>query len=79
MALTKGPNDLILGALVYLHLVINVGSKMPSKNTLSGRTKRSRIYTAFHEISRLCDECLSHWYQEVACEEAPPFDKRDSC
>jgi hypothetical protein len=78
-SITKGPNDLILGALVYSHLVINVGSKTLLKNTLSGRTKRSRVYTAFHGISRLCDEYLSHWYQEVACEEAPPFDKRDSC
>jgi hypothetical protein len=50
-SITKGPNDLILGALVYSHLVINVGSKMLSKDTLSGRTKRSRVYTAFHEVS----------------------------
>jgi hypothetical protein len=40
--------------------VINVGSKTLSKDTLSGRTKRSRVYTAFHGISRLCDECSGH-------------------
>jgi transposase-like protein len=30
------------------------------KYTLSGRTKRSRVYTAFHGVSRLCDECSSY-------------------
>jgi hypothetical protein len=78
-SITKVPNDLVLDALVLLHLVINAGSKTLSKNTLSGRTKRSRVYTAFHGVTRLCDECSSHLVSKVACEEAPFLDKRDSC
>jgi hypothetical protein len=78
-SITKVPNDLVLDPLVHSLLLINAGSKTLSKNTLSGRTKRSRVYTAFHGVSRLCDECSSHLVSKVACEEAPSFDKRDSC